>query len=223
MPLDVRNDADALWALYHVSLAGVTDIQLLENASRTGDKTYVRGLDKSVHFDLKLGFMELNRWIRTKKEALMSINVFASRPVDATTVHYCTNDVLYLPDLHALYLKRIQGDWLARAKQESERRVAEAHSPGYEPHSSGTTMRWATMVMMIMMISQIVVMRSALKIVVRLQIDGTGKFTRIYSKLVLRRYTYPQLQNYHANQRGSATTTEATYFSLNLTLNQSLY
>jgi len=27
---DVRNDADALWALYHVGLAGVVDIQLLE-------------------------------------------------------------------------------------------------------------------------------------------------------------------------------------------------
>jgi exonuclease 3'-5' domain-containing protein 1 len=134
---DVRNDADALWALYHVSLAGVTDIQLLENASRTGDKTYVRGLDKSVQFDLKLGFMELNRWIRTKKEvvSLMAANVFASRPMDAKTVQYCANDVLHLPDLHALYLKRIQGDWLARAKQESERRVAEAHSPGYEPQS----------------------------------------------------------------------------------------
>ena len=58
---DVRNDADALWALYHVGLAGVTDIQLLENASRVGDKTYIRGLDKSVQFDLKLGFMEMNR------------------------------------------------------------------------------------------------------------------------------------------------------------------
>ena len=31
---DVRNDADALWALYHVGLANFTDIQLLENASR---------------------------------------------------------------------------------------------------------------------------------------------------------------------------------------------
>ena len=65
---DVRNDADALWALYHVGLAGVTDIQLFENASRAGDKTYIRGLDKSVQFDLKLGFMEIHRWIRTKKE-----------------------------------------------------------------------------------------------------------------------------------------------------------
>jgi len=65
---DVRNDADALWALYHVGLANVTDIQLLENASRASDKTYIRGLDKSIQFDLKLGFMEIHRWIRIKKE-----------------------------------------------------------------------------------------------------------------------------------------------------------
>jgi len=65
---DVRNEADALWALYQVGLAGVTDIQLLENASRAGDKTYVHGLGKSTQFNLKLGFMEIHRWIRIKKE-----------------------------------------------------------------------------------------------------------------------------------------------------------
>lgn len=30
---DIRNDADALWALYQVSLVGVTDIQLLAMAT----------------------------------------------------------------------------------------------------------------------------------------------------------------------------------------------
>jgi exonuclease 3'-5' domain-containing protein 1 len=83
---DVRNDADALWALYHVGLASVTDIQLLENASRAGDKTYIRGLDKSVQFDLKLGFMEIHRWIRTKEvQSLMPVNAFAARPIDTKT------------------------------------------------------------------------------------------------------------------------------------------
>lgn len=134
---DVRNDADALWAHYQVDLAGVTDIQLLENASRTGDKTYVRGLDKSVQFDLKLGFMELNRWIRTKKDVgkLMVENVFAARPMDQKTVQYCANDVVHLPELYAIYMKRIQGTWLDRAILESGRRVVKAHSPGYEPQS----------------------------------------------------------------------------------------
>ena len=134
---DVRNDADALWSLFHVGLAGVTDIQLLENAARIGDKTYIRGLDKSVQFDLKLGFMETNRWIRTKKEVrnLMPNNVFTARPMDDKTVQYCVNDVIHLPELHALYLARMQGDWLARAMEESARRVVDAHSSGYEPQS----------------------------------------------------------------------------------------
>ncbi len=134
---DVRNDADALWALYHVDLVGVTDIQLLENASRAADKTYIHGLDKSVQSDLKLGLMEIHRWTRTKKEVqnLMPANIFASRPMDEKTIHYCANDVVHLPDLHALYLKRMRGDWLHKAMEESTRRVAEAHSPGYDPES----------------------------------------------------------------------------------------
>ena len=58
---DIRNDADALWVLYYVGLANITNIQLLENASRTSDKIYIRGLDKSIQFDLKLGFIEIHR------------------------------------------------------------------------------------------------------------------------------------------------------------------
>ena len=153
---DVRNDADPLWALYHVRLAGVTDVQLLENASRTRDKTYLCGLDKAVQFDLKLGFMELNRWIRTKQEVrnLMSANVFSARPMDVKTAQYCVNDVVHLPDLRALYLGRIEGDWLAKVIEESALRVAEALFPGYEPQSptkklgpwsSGTEKRGVTL------------------------------------------------------------------------------
>lgn len=82
------------YALYNVGLAGVTDIQLLKNASRAGDKTYVRGLDKCVQSDLKLGFMGINRWIRTKEvQSLMPANVFADRPIDAWR---CGGDVLSL-------------------------------------------------------------------------------------------------------------------------------
>ena len=64
---DVRNDADALWAHHQIRLAGVTDLQLLENASRAGDKTYVRGLDLCVEKNLGLKFMELHRWIRRRR------------------------------------------------------------------------------------------------------------------------------------------------------------
>jgi hypothetical protein len=72
--------------------------------------------------DLKLGFMEIHRWIRTKKEvqSLMPADVFAARPIDAKTAQYCVNDVIHLPDLHALYLRRIEGDWLTMAMEDLE-------------------------------------------------------------------------------------------------------
>ncbi|KAG9228183.1 ribonuclease H-like domain-containing protein [Amylocarpus encephaloides] len=134
---DVRNDADALWALYQVGLAGVTDIQLLENASRCGDKKYLRGLAKSIQCDLDLGFAVSQRWYRTKKDIgrLMDANVFATRPMDDKTIEYCANDVLHLPELHVIFLERIEDDWLAKAKKESECRLARAHSPRYWPSS----------------------------------------------------------------------------------------
>ncbi|KAK3354736.1 ribonuclease H-like domain-containing protein [Neurospora tetraspora] len=114
---DVRNDADALWAHHKVRLTGVTDVQLLENASRVCDKTYLRGLDKCVEKDLGLKFMEVHRWVKTKKEvqALMPNDIFARRPLDAKTVQYCVNDVVYLPALHNLYAKRITSEWLGKA------------------------------------------------------------------------------------------------------------
>lgn len=139
---DVRNDADALWALYEVGLAGVVDVQLLENASRVGDKTYLSGLQNAIKFDLKLGAVELHRWIRSKKQtqSLMSADIFATRPVEAKTIQYCTGDVIHLPDLHALYLSRMRGDWLAKAKEESLRRVGDAQSPAYDPQSATKTL-----------------------------------------------------------------------------------
>lgn len=141
---DVRNDADALFMHHRVRLAGVIDVQLLENASRVGNKTYLNGLDKCVQRDLRLTYTEAQRWARTKQEvkALMHVpngnddNIFARRPLDAKTLQYCVNDVVYLPALHNLYVKRINGSaWLGKAMDESARRVVEACSPGYEPHS----------------------------------------------------------------------------------------
>jgi exonuclease 3'-5' domain-containing protein 1 len=52
---DVRNDADALWAHHKVELKGVVDIQLLENASRIGRRSFVSGLQKAIQRDLVLG------------------------------------------------------------------------------------------------------------------------------------------------------------------------
>jgi exonuclease 3'-5' domain-containing protein 1 len=128
---------DALFSHYQVRLAGVTDIQLLENASRADDKTYLHGLDKSIREDLKLGFMDRERWIKTKKEvqALMPNDIFSRRPLDYKTKQDCINDVEYLPALRDVYSKRINREWKQNAMDQSARRVVEAFSPAYEPQS----------------------------------------------------------------------------------------
>ena len=83
---------------------------------------HVHGLDKSIQSKLKLGFMKIHRSIRIKEiQSRMSADVFATRPIDAKTAQYCVNDVIHLPDLHALYLRRITVDWLAVATEESAR------------------------------------------------------------------------------------------------------
>lgn len=136
---DTRNDADALWAHFRVALAGVTDVQLLENASRPEwmENSRLSGLAKAILYDIKLGFMERERWLRTKDSIrnLMSQDVFSTRPLDPKTLLYCINDVVHLPALQKYYMQRITPDWLAKARRESNLRIADARSPGYQPQS----------------------------------------------------------------------------------------
>ncbi|KAH9896369.1 ribonuclease H-like domain-containing protein [Xylariomycetidae sp. FL2044] len=144
---DLRNDADALWAHYQVRLAGVTDVQLLENAARPGDKTYLRGLETCVTKDLNLKFMASHRWTKTKREirALMSQDIFSRRPMDVKTMQYCANDVAVLPDLHILYMKRLDSQWKEKVATESTRRVDQACAPAYEPQSEAKKLGpWGT-------------------------------------------------------------------------------
>jgi exonuclease 3'-5' domain-containing protein 1 len=105
---DVRNDADALCAHYKARIAGVTDIQLLENAAHIGDKKYVRGLGICVENDLDLELSESNSWNWTKRRVmnLMTQNIFAKRPLDPESAKYCFNDVVHRPALYRTYLQR---------------------------------------------------------------------------------------------------------------------
>ncbi|KAF5973735.1 hypothetical protein FBULB1_8119 [Fusarium bulbicola] len=147
---DVRNDADALWAHYKVRLTGVTDIQLLENAARYGNKTYVRGLNICVKKDLRLGFIELSRWSKTKQavKARIADDIFSRRPLDAQTEKYYINDVEYLPALQDTYTKRINSRLMGKAMDKSARRVVEACSPDYDPQSEKKRLGpWGSMIL----------------------------------------------------------------------------
>ncbi|KAI0151839.1 ribonuclease H-like domain-containing protein [Xylariaceae sp. FL1272] len=135
---DLRNDADALWSHYQVRLAGAIDVQLMENATRHGDKTYLRGLQTCVEHDLRLAFMERHRWVKIKKDMqpLISGDIFAKRPLADTTKAYCAGDVVHLPALRDTYSKKLNPEWDAKVIAESKRRVDIACSPSYDPDSA---------------------------------------------------------------------------------------
>lgn len=135
---DVRNDADALWAHYQVDLRNIIDVQLSEYAARPRlPKPFIRGLAPCIEYDLDLAREELLRWKQIKESITkqMSDGVFEKRPLPREALEYCVNDVRYLPRLHQRYWMYLPEFWHEKVKQESRRRVEEAHSPAYDPNS----------------------------------------------------------------------------------------
>ncbi|GAB1319889.1 hypothetical protein MFIFM68171_10099 [Madurella fahalii] len=158
---DLRNDADALWSLYGVALAGAVDVQLLECASRpeAQSKRFVRGLDRCVQHDLAgaVGWAERSAWAETKRAVRDEMDrggggggggggaagggggdVFAVRPIPERTARYCVGDVMYLRELERVYRARLARPlgriWLDRAVAESGKRLAEAMAEEYQPY-----------------------------------------------------------------------------------------
>ena len=139
---DVRNDSDALFALFGVRLAGAVDIQLLELASRTGDKHVVCGLAKCIEQERALPLRALEQWQSTKKEVVKmfdpklggSYEVFNARPLPQVLIEYCVGDVEFLPLLSTIYQSRLDSPWLEKVRIETEKRLEESRSPSYQPH-----------------------------------------------------------------------------------------
>jgi exonuclease 3'-5' domain-containing protein 1 len=143
---DVRADADALFALYNVRLAGVFDLQLLEILARPQGQSrkYVRGLNKCIEYGLPMDMAQKAQWLAIKQAGRAAMdaardgggeNGFVVRPMAEGTVQYCVNDVLLLPGLAEVYLRRFVGMRLsgavAKVKAGSEKRLEEARSTGF--------------------------------------------------------------------------------------------
>jgi exonuclease 3'-5' domain-containing protein 1 len=139
---DVRNDSDALFALFGVRLAGAVDIQLLELASREGEKHVLCGLAKCIEQEQALPPRALEQWQRTKKEVVKMFDpkfggtyeVFNVRPLPQDLVEYCVGDVEFLPLLSKIYQSRLGCHWLEKVRVETGKRLEESRSPKYKPH-----------------------------------------------------------------------------------------
>lgn len=146
---DIRNNADALWAHYEIDLAGVLDIQLLENASRLAghDKELLCERDNAIRADLahRVGLAQ-DTQRRRPETAWMPLqgredkgSPVMIRPLAKDSMISCTRGVLHLRGLRDVYMRRISIAWLAKVRQESVRRVLDARSQEYEPQSPTQT------------------------------------------------------------------------------------
>ena len=86
---DVRNDADALYSHFNISLQNVHDIQLLEVATRSRSKDRVTGLGNCIKYEVRLSAEAERKWKATKERGIAlfseqdggSYEVFNARPM----------------------------------------------------------------------------------------------------------------------------------------------
>ena len=144
---DVRNDSDALFAHFQISLQGIQDIQLLENATRSYTKDRVVGLGTCIERDAQLTREDSTAWKATKERGRLhfdptfggSYQVFNSRPMPHDIIEYCTQDVVYLPRLWRIYTQKISKKWMRKVEVETRERVRNSQTASYEPHSREKT------------------------------------------------------------------------------------
>ncbi|MCJ1450337.1 hypothetical protein MMC28_000667 [Mycoblastus sanguinarius] len=149
---DVRNDADALFAHFQISLRGAHDVQLLEVATRSYPKNRLAGLAKCIESDVQLPAEAKEAWIVTKERGLSlfaserggSPEIFNSRPMLRDIIDYCIQDVVHLPVLWKTYSQKISTKWLVRVQEETDKRIRMSQAALYDPHGKNKTLTpWA--------------------------------------------------------------------------------
>jgi exonuclease 3'-5' domain-containing protein 1 len=159
---DVRNDSDALYGLYGIKMQGVTDLQLMENASRSGRRTFLHGLAKCIKHDSRLSGQKRREWEDTKEKGRRLFapeqggryEVFNERPLTEDMRKYCEQDVLCMPGLYKIYSSglgasfQLKGDWYSKIMAETESRIEWSTRKNYVSHGSSKTIAppWQGMV-----------------------------------------------------------------------------
>ena len=139
---DVRNDSDALFSHFQISLAGIHDVQLLEVATRSSSKDILTGLARCIEKDAQLMPEALAVWKATKHNGLLyfspehggSYEVFHFRPMLQAIVDYCTQDVVYLPILWRMYTQKVSAKWMRKVQDKTCERILASQKASYEPH-----------------------------------------------------------------------------------------
>jgi exonuclease 3'-5' domain-containing protein 1 len=143
---DVRNDSNALFSHYQISLGGIKDVQLMELAARGSPRTSVAVLAKCIEEDAQISSAAMSKWRRTKDVVAQLFalerggryEVFDERPLRAELIQYCVQDVALLPTLYSIYEAKLlpagESFWRAEIEKATQARVMLSHSTSYDSH-----------------------------------------------------------------------------------------
>lgn len=142
---DARNDSDALYNLFHVTLGGMHDIQVMEFATRIHtidnykSSRYVFGLNRCIEEDTDLTCFERESWLRSKDEGRRlfapekggTYEVFNERPLSEAIRSYCVQDVQFLPKLWERYNAKMDAQRRAKVEEATAKRIALSRAKTY--------------------------------------------------------------------------------------------
>jgi exonuclease 3'-5' domain-containing protein 1 len=138
---DVRNDSDALFHHFQISLTGVHDLQLMELATRKFAKKFVNGLSRCIEHDAGMTTTEKSEWKDAKERGLNlfaperggSYEVFNQRPLTEAIKLYCTQDVMFLPRLWSCYHAKMTPNWWLKVEDATKERITQSQRSDYNP------------------------------------------------------------------------------------------
>jgi exonuclease 3'-5' domain-containing protein 1 len=143
---DIRNDSDALFSHFQISVDGIQDLQLMELATRTYNhsKDFVAGLAKCIEKESPISGAAKAEWRRTKEVGSQLFDpkkggryeIFNERPMKPEIILYCAQDVILLPGLYDVYNAKLclpgQAFWQAQVRAATEDRIKLSQSPRYD-------------------------------------------------------------------------------------------
>jgi len=133
---DLRNDNDALYNLYGITLKGAIDLQLYEIQTRhSKNKLRLNGLRRAITNDARMSKAERKRWgaIKDTGHELFESDEISLRPMTERVINYAAQDVTMLENLYSVYIGRgLSKTQLHEIQEETNSRVEESKSMNYE-------------------------------------------------------------------------------------------
>jgi exonuclease 3'-5' domain-containing protein 1 len=151
---DIRNDSDALFSLFQISVDGIKDVQLMELATRNGSRRFVSSLVECIKQDSPISPAAAAEWRGTKErgrrlfapEKSGRFEVFNKRPLNLEIIQYCENDVSILPALYGVYNDKLRQDsqafWRVQVREDTKDRIKLSQSAGYNGKSKSMALGW---------------------------------------------------------------------------------